>query len=71
MNDKALPPLSGVRVLDIATRLAGPFCATLLAEFGAEVIKVELPGQGDPFRHIGTMTERGSSLNWLSEIRNK
>ena len=71
MNDKALPPLSGVRVLDIATRLAGPFCATLLAEFGAEVIKVELPGQGDPFRHIGTMTETGSTLNWLSENRNK
>lgn len=71
MNNKALPPLSGVRVLDIATRLAGPFCATLLAEFGAEVIKVELPGQGDPFRYIGTMTETGSTLNWLSENRNK
>jgi len=71
VNNKALPPLSGVRVLDIATRLAGPFCATLLAEFGAEVIKVELPGQGDPFRYIGTMTETGSTLNWLSENRNK
>lgn len=66
-----LPPLAGVRVLDIATRVAGPFCATLLAEFGADVIKVELPGEGDPLRHIGTMTETGSTLNWLSENRNK
>lgn len=71
MNKKLLPPLSGVRVLDIATRLAGPFCATLLAEFGAEVIKIELPEQGDPFRYMGTMTSTGSTLNWLNENRNK
>lgn len=71
VDNKRLPPLAGVRVLDIATRVAGPFCATLLAEFGADVIKVELPGEGDPLRHIGTMTETGSTLNWLSENRNK
>ena len=63
--------LQGCRVLDIATFLAGPFAATQLAEFGAEVIKVELPGVGDPTRRFGTMTECGDSLPWLSESRNK
>jgi succinyl-CoA:(S)-malate CoA-transferase subunit B len=64
-------PLAGLRVLDIATFIAAPFCATLLAEFGAEVIKVEMPGKGDPTRRFGTMTECGESLVWLSEARNK
>jgi len=63
--------LQGCRVLDIATFLAGPFCATQLGEFGAEVIKVELPGVGDATRRFGTMTECGDSLPWLSESRNK
>lgn len=65
------PPLAGMRVLELTTRLAGPFCASVLAEFGAEVIKVELPGKGDPFRYMGTMTEAGSTLCFLSENRNK
>ena len=63
--------LQGCRVLDIATFLAGPFCATQLGEFGAEVIKVELPGVGDATRRFGTMTDCGDSLPWLSESRNK
>jgi crotonobetainyl-CoA:carnitine CoA-transferase CaiB-like acyl-CoA transferase len=63
--------LDGCRVLDIATFLAGPFCATQLGEFGAEVIKVELPGVGDATRRFGTMTECGDTLPWLSESRNK
>lgn len=63
--------LQGCRVLDLATFLAGPFCATQLAEFGAEVIKVELPGVGDATRRFGTMTHCGDSLPWLSESRNK
>ncbi len=63
--------LEGCRVLDIATFLAGPFCATQLGEFGADVIKVELPGTGDATRRFGTMTECGDSLPWLSESRNK
>jgi crotonobetainyl-CoA:carnitine CoA-transferase CaiB-like acyl-CoA transferase len=63
--------LQGCRVLDIATFLAGPFCATQLGEFGAEVIKVELPGVGDATRRFGTMTACGDSLPWLSESRNK
>jgi crotonobetainyl-CoA:carnitine CoA-transferase CaiB-like acyl-CoA transferase len=65
-------PLVGVRVLDIATFVAAPYCATILSEFGAEVIKVEEPGTGDPFRRFGTPTERpDSTLAWLSEARNK
>jgi succinyl-CoA:(S)-malate CoA-transferase subunit A/succinyl-CoA:(S)-malate CoA-transferase subunit B len=65
-------PLSGLRVLDIASFIAAPYCATILGEFGAEVIKVEQPGSGDPFRHFGTPTERSdSTLAWLSEARNK
>ncbi len=63
--------LQGCRVLDIATFLAGPFCATQLGEFGADVIKVELPGTGDATRRFGTMTDCGDSLPWLSESRNK
>lgn len=64
-------PLQGVRVLDVATMLAAPFCACILGDFGAEVIKVEMPGTGDPFRKFGTMTATGSSLNWLNDDRNK
>ena len=60
-----------MRVLDVSNFMAGPFCATQLAEFGAEVIKVELPGVGDPLRKFGTPTESGDTLCWLSEARNK
>jgi len=63
--------LQGCRVLDIATFLAGPFCATQLGEFGAEVIKVELPRVGDATRRFGTMHDCGDTLPWLSEARNK
>jgi crotonobetainyl-CoA:carnitine CoA-transferase CaiB-like acyl-CoA transferase len=64
-------PLQGYRVLDLATMIAAPYCASILGEFGAEVIKVEMPGSGDSFRRFGTMTEAGSTLNWLNEARNK
>jgi len=64
-------PLDGIRVLDIATFLAAPFCSTVLGEFGAEVIKVEQPGVGDPLRKFGTPHACGDSLVWLSESRNK
>ncbi|MEQ9047160.1 MAG: CoA transferase [Sneathiellaceae bacterium] len=67
----ALRPMSGVRVLDCATFIAGPTAATLLGEFGAEVIKVELPDTGCPLRKFGTRTEAGMTLPWLSESRNK
>ena len=63
--------LQDIKVLDIATFLAGPFCATQLGEFGADVIKIELPGTGDATRRFGTPTDCGDSLPWLSESRNK
>ena len=63
--------LEGCKVLDVSTFLAGPFCATQLGEFGADVIKIELPNVGDATRRFGTMTECGDSLPWLSESRNK
>lgn len=63
--------LEGIRVLDLGTYLAGPFCATVLGEFGAEIIKVERPVSGDNLRRFGTDTECGDTLVWLSEARNK
>ena len=63
--------LAGIRVLDIATFVAAPFCGTIMAEFGAEVIKIEQPGEGDSLRRFGTMTDTGDTLVWLSEARNK
>lgn len=64
-------PLAGLRVIDIATYIAAPYCATIMAEFGAEVIKVEQPKVGDPCRRLGTVTDCGETLVWLSEARNK
>jgi crotonobetainyl-CoA:carnitine CoA-transferase CaiB-like acyl-CoA transferase len=74
MTTATMPPvkaLQGIRVIETASFLAGPFAAVQMAEFGAEVIKVELPGTGDPLRKFGTVTECGDSLPWLSECRNK
>ncbi|MBC8196037.1 MAG: CoA transferase [Acidimicrobiia bacterium] len=64
-------PLDGLRVVDAATILAGPFAATILAEFGAEVVKVEQPGVGDPMRRLGTESPAGDTYWWLSDARNK
>ncbi len=63
--------LDGIRILDLGTYIAGPYCATVLGEFGADVIKVERPGTGDNLRRFGTDTECGDTLVWLSESRNK
>jgi crotonobetainyl-CoA:carnitine CoA-transferase CaiB-like acyl-CoA transferase len=64
-------PLAGVRVIDVATVIAAPYCATILGEFGAEVLKVEHPIGGDACRRFGTPTSRGDTLTWMSEARNK
>ncbi|MDH3702289.1 MAG: CoA transferase [Alphaproteobacteria bacterium] len=64
-------PLAGVRVLDIGTLIAGPFGATMLGDFGAEVIKVEQPGSGDALRGTPQDGKAGRSTNWLVEGRNK
>ena len=69
--DDGSSPLGTIRVLDCATFIAAPHCATLFAEFGADVIKVEQPAGGDSFRRFGTPTRRGDTLAWLSEARNK
>jgi len=63
-------PLEGLRIIDIGTRIGAPFAATLLADFGAEVIKVEQPGRGDFMRTIGPF-EDDYSLWWAVEGRNK
>lgn len=62
--------LSGVRVLDLATLAAAPLAATYLGEFGADVIKIEQPGQGDPIRTWGNQRD-GVGLMWKSVSRNK
>ena len=62
--------LGDVRVLELGSMLAGPFCGTLLGEFGAEVIKVEKPGQGDALREWPPMKD-GVALWWRSMSRNK
>ncbi|RAJ60009.1 formyl-CoA transferase [Streptomyces sp. Amel2xB2] len=63
-------PLSGVRVLDVSTILAGPLASSLLGEFGAEVIKIELPGEGDPARRYPPL-EDGVSAAWSMLGRTK
>jgi len=63
-------PLTGIRVLDLATILGAPVAATLLGEFGAEVIKIEEPTTGDLLRQFGPRAE-GRPLLWLQEARNK
>lgn len=62
--------LAGVRVLDIATVIAAPWAAGYFADFGAEVIKIEMPGRGDAFRAMGPLKD-GVSIRWPSMGRNK
>ena len=79
-TDKAVPthgskppkgPLSDLRVLEMGQLLAGPFCGQMLADFGAEVIKCEPPGSGDPMRQWGREKPHGKSLWWPVVARNK
>lgn len=70
MERKEAGPLAGMRVIDIGTMVAGPVAATLLADFGAEVIKVEQPGRGDTLRQLGPFAD-GESLWWNIDGRNK
>ena len=68
-------PLAGIRVVDAGTRISAPFCAGLLGELGAEVIKVELPGEGDFMRTMGPFVHRDEepdySLSWAVEGRGR
>jgi crotonobetainyl-CoA:carnitine CoA-transferase CaiB-like acyl-CoA transferase len=63
-------PLDGLRVIDVGTRIGAPFCAGLLGEWGAEVVKVEQPGTGDFMRSIGPFAD-GHSLFWVVEGRGR
>jgi formyl-CoA transferase len=63
-------PLEGIKVIELGTLIAGPFCARMLAEFGAEVIKIEAPGIGDPLRKWRKLYQ-GTSLWWYAQGRNK
>jgi len=60
-------PLQGIRVIEMGQLIAGPFCGQLMADLGAEVIKIELPGKGDPIRGWG----RGIPVWWSIIARNK
>ena len=64
-------PLSGIRVLEMGQLIAGPFAGQMLAAFGAEVIKIEPPGRGDPLRTWRKLDETGTSYWWRSIARNK
>lgn len=64
-------PLAGLRLIEMGTLLAGPFCGQLLGDFGAEVLKIEPPGQGDPMREWGREKAHGMSLWWPVVARNK
>jgi formyl-CoA transferase len=69
-SDGVTGPLAGYRVLDISTMIAAPFSAALLADFGAHVIKVEMPGTGDTLRNVAPMYAH-RSLYWSVLGRNK
>jgi formyl-CoA transferase len=70
VSDAKSLPLQGIKVIELGTLIAGPFCARLLAEFGAEVIKIEPPGTGDPLRKWRKL-HQGTSLWWYAQARNK
>ena len=64
-------PLDGIRVIEMGPLIAGPFAATLLGDLGAEVIKIEEPGAGDPMRQWGRSLPKGQSPWWPVIGRNK
>ncbi|HIM36819.1 MAG TPA: CoA transferase [Dehalococcoidia bacterium] len=66
-----MKPLEGIRVLDLTRALAGPFCTLMLGDYGADVIKIEIPGAGDDTRHWGPPFVGEESAYFLSINRNK
>lgn len=70
-NPAVSKPLSGIRVVDFTRVLAGPYCAQLLGDMGADVVKVELPGVGDPLRRQGPPFVHGNGISFYAANRNK
>ena len=70
-DPKLKGPLAGVRVIEMGQLLAGPFTASRLADFGAEIIKIETPVTGDPMREWGHQRWEGKALWWSTLARNK
>jgi formyl-CoA transferase len=70
-SQSSFGPLAGYRVIELGQLIAGPFAGQLLGDLGAEIIKIELPGEGDPMRRWGKLTPEGESLWWSVIGRNK
>jgi crotonobetainyl-CoA:carnitine CoA-transferase CaiB-like acyl-CoA transferase len=71
-QETARPALAGMRAIELGTFISAPFAGTLLADFGMDVIKIELPGDGDPMRTLGAYPPGGDSSYWWSSLaRNK
>jgi formyl-CoA transferase len=70
MEQEMTQPLQGIRVLELGQLIAGPFAGKMLAEFGAEVVKIEPPATGDPLRKWRLLHD-GTSVWWAVQSRNK
>jgi crotonobetainyl-CoA:carnitine CoA-transferase CaiB-like acyl-CoA transferase len=64
-------PLNGIKVIELGNLVAGPFSTRILAEFGAQVIKIEVPNEGDPIRKFRVLDSTGTSYWWYVQSRNK
>ena len=66
-----MKPLQGIRVIDLTQAMAAPFCTMNLADMGADVIKIEPPGEGEPTRQLGAAQKNGHSATFMTMNRGK